>query len=411
MCTIWWKVDNILRSLYLRALKVWPAVKNYVNGMLKLSKSKQPTCQSFVSLTSHIQDVLVPAKLHFFITVAKLLKPFLERYQTDKPMMPFIAADIQGVLVSVLSRFIKRSVLDSITSQQALAKLDVKKQENIVSPPEKVEIGFAAKQALEIAKKEKSGQVSVSQRQLYEFFQGCIAFLRGVAEKIQERSPLKYSFVRAMQALESSFLIANPDRAKEKFGVILQKLFEAKWVTPDQCDTISQQFRFWIGEVKKYNAISFEEFDETENRLDTFYCELLSKKQAYKDRWKTFKMLLILSHGQSAVERGFSTNKDMLATNLGKEGLAALRTVHDGVKNILEIKNEENKKMGIDKTVNSVTEVTITKTMLEACRGSRTRYKNFMEEQTKQKKTAEKDAKKSDLQSELSKRKTGKRKL
>ena len=111
------------------------------------------------------------------------------------------------------------------------------------------------------------------------------------------------------------------------------------------------------------------------------------------------------------MEGGVSTNKDMLATNLGKEGLAALRTVHDGVKNILEIKNEENKKMGIDKEVNSVTEVTITKTMLEACRGSRTRYQNFMEEQTKQKKTAENDAKKSDLQSELSKLKTEKRKL
>ena len=248
-----------------RALNVWPVVKNCVNGMLKLSKSKQPICQSFVSLTSHVQDVLVLAKLHFFITVVKLLKPFLERYQTDKPMMPFIAADLQCVLVSVLSRFIKRSVLDSITSQQALAKLDVQKKENIVSPPEKVEIGFAAKQALDIAKKEKSCQVSVSQRQLYEFFQGCIAFLRGVAEKIQERSPLKYSFVRAMQALEPSFLIVIPDRAIEKFGVILQKLLEAKWVTPDQCDTISQQFRFWIGEVKKYNAISFEEFDKTEN--------------------------------------------------------------------------------------------------------------------------------------------------
>lgn len=396
-----------------RELKVCPAVKNYVNGIQKLSKSKQPTCQSFVNLTSHVQDVLAPAKLQFFINVAKQLKPFLERYQTDKPMMPFIAEDLQGVFVSVLSRFVKRSVLDAITSQQALAKLDVQKKENIVSPPEKVEIGFAAKQALEIAKKEKHGQVSVSQRQLYESFQGCIAFLRGVAEKIQERSPWKYSFVRALQALDPSFLIANPDRAIEKFGVLLQKLLEAKWMSPEQCDTISQQFRFWIGEMKKYNANSFEEFEQTvtENRLDKLYCELLSKKQAYKHLWKTFKMLLILSHRQSAVERGFSTNKDMLATNLGKEGLAALRTVHDGVKNIYEVKNEENKKMGIKKEVNDVTAVPITKTMLETCRGSRTRYQNFVEEQTKQKKTAAKDAKKSELLNDLSKLRAGKRKL
>ena len=37
--------------------------------------------------------------------------------------------------------------------------------------------------------------------------------LRGVAEKIQERSPLKYSVVRALQALDPSFQVAYQDKA------------------------------------------------------------------------------------------------------------------------------------------------------------------------------------------------------
>ena len=48
--------------------------------------------------------------------------------------------------------------------------------------------------------KEKSGQNRVSQRQLFEFFKEYIAFLRGIEEGIQERSPLKYPFVRALKA-------------------------------------------------------------------------------------------------------------------------------------------------------------------------------------------------------------------
>ena len=101
-------------------------------------------------------------------------KLFLERHQTDNPMMPFITAELQGAFIYVLSRSIKRSVLDSITSQHALAKLDVQNKENVVYPPENLDIEFATDRAIEIAKKEKRSQVSVSQRQMYAFLQCCL---------------------------------------------------------------------------------------------------------------------------------------------------------------------------------------------------------------------------------------------
>ena len=72
-------------------------------------------------------------------------------------------------------------------------------------------------QAIDIAKKEKSYQVNVRQRQLYTF-QVRIAFLCGVAEKIRERSPL--SFIRKRTAIiRAGLFIASPDRAIGKFGV------------------------------------------------------------------------------------------------------------------------------------------------------------------------------------------------
>ena len=48
-------------------------------------------------------------------------------------------------------------------------------------------------------------------------------------------------------------------------------------------------------------------------------------------RREVVKMLLVMSHGQSTVERGFSTN--ILKTNIGKETLKAFRIVYDGLVN------------------------------------------------------------------------------
>ena len=41
------------------------------------------------------------------------------------------------------------------------------------------------------------------------------------------------------------------------------------------------------------------------------------------------KILLILSHGQAQVERGFSTNTKLLVENQSKESLIAQRSIHD----------------------------------------------------------------------------------
>ena len=44
-------------------------------------------------------------------------------------------------------------------------------------------------------------------------------------------------------------------------------------------------------------------------------------------------MLLILSHGQSCVERGFSDNKDILDNNMQDETLISCQLAYDGIKN------------------------------------------------------------------------------
>ena len=63
-------------------------------------------------------------------------------------------------------------------------------------------------------------------------------------------------------------------------------------------------------------------------RLDTFLSVFLSSP-SYSHLFMVVKMLLILSHGQAQVERGFSVNSQLLVDNLHDESLIAQRIVSD----------------------------------------------------------------------------------
>ena len=45
--------------------------------------------------------------------------------------------------------------------------------------------------------------------------------------------------------------------------------------------------------------------------------------------WTVYKIVCVLSHGQSSVERGFSVNKELLVENLSKVSLTSQRQVYD----------------------------------------------------------------------------------
>ena len=62
-----------------------------------------------------------------------------------------------------------------------------------------------------------------------------------------------------------------------------------------------------------------------------FICDVLNTQKTYEDLWTTVKFLLTLSHGQAAVEGGFSVNKETLAPNIKEGSLKAIQLVYDTV--------------------------------------------------------------------------------
>jgi hypothetical protein len=78
-----------------------------------------------------------------------------------------------------------------------------------------------------------------------------------------------------------------------------------------------------------------------EHRLDQFFYSVLGSKPQYAELYKVIKIVLLLSHGNAEVERGFSVNKHLLHDNVTEKSLIAQRLVHQAIrqeKSILNIK-------------------------------------------------------------------------
>ena len=102
----------------------------------------------------------------------------------------------------------------------------------------------------------------------------------------------------------------------------------------DDCDTILRLYKTFIREVGRHAREEFSAFNNIEDVLDKFLFTHLGKKPRFEELWSLVKLLLMLLHGQSQVERGFSINKDITSTNMGAETLIAFCRVHDGIQSL-----------------------------------------------------------------------------
>jgi len=59
-------------------------------------------------------DKLLKAKHHFWISLAQDFHPLLATYQTNRPMVPFLASDLEKLLRSIMSRFLKDSTVSQL---------------------------------------------------------------------------------------------------------------------------------------------------------------------------------------------------------------------------------------------------------------------------------------------------------
>ena len=110
-------------------------------------------------------------------------------------------------------------------------------------------------------------------------------------------------------------------------NLTLRNLCDAGKVQQGNCDQIKTQFRrFRESVLQGNNSSAFRDFNPSEDRVDELLYGHLSARKEYTLLLQVMKKVLILSHGQAPVERGFSINEStvlQLASNSGLTNLAS----------------------------------------------------------------------------------------
>jgi hypothetical protein len=319
-CTHRW-VENVKPAE--RAIEMLPHLSKYVDTIeQKLNKEvKNPGTASYDCVRSFIKCPLAKAKVAFFVTVGKSTEQFLVKYQTDKPMAPFLGEDLEGLLMSFTKRFIKASVLHC----KQVLQIDLANQDNHKSYKE-IDVGFVATEVLKASK--------VSDRVKMQFRCTCQDIMTVFVQKLCEKCPLLYPIVRNLSCLNPHKIAREPQAVIGKFHRVLKCMTDARLVLLSDCDAITTEYADFVHSFRfdaasnSYTGLA----DTDSNRLDTLYYS--SMKDSYPKLWQVVKILLLLSHGQATVERGFSVNKEVLEVNQSEESVLARRRVKDHIQSI-----------------------------------------------------------------------------
>jgi len=131
-------------------------------------------------------------------------------------------------------------------------------------------------------------------------------------------------------------------------------------LSPIECDLIETELKDLIAKPSVREAAKNY---SRKDRLDHFWRKILKTYECSELLTDFIHSVLILSHGNSFVERGFSINKEMVIENQLPSSLVGMRQVYDGVQAM----------GGLDKVV-------VTKKMINKVRLARSEYARALEE-------------------------------
>lgn len=248
----------------------------------------------------------------------------------------------------------------------------------------KIDIGYAS---------EKLKAVKPNENEMMQFRMDCRACLIDLLTKLQEKCPASYSLVRHL----SCFNPINMAKAKEvcslKFKKVLTLLLNSERILEKDVDSILQEYNLFLDNISVFGTKRFSDFNISTDRIDTLFHEFMAG-DSYKQLFNVVKLILVLSHGQAAVERGFSVNKELEVENMKEHTLVARRVICDHIN-----------------SVNGLANVAISKPLLTSVKQSRKKYELYLEKERAQKKSSQEQAKRKSTLEEIEEIKKKKRRL
>ena len=307
-CPTRWVANESVAEL---AIKLWDGHIKVVNHYLSLCKSKRPQDNtSFDCLVANRSDSLMKAKMQFFKDISHQLNTFLTPFQTDAPMVPFLPIVLSDLIRKLMSYFVIGDVLDKAATPHSLIKLNVSLEGGNCKNINNLKLPTATKSLLR--------KLNPKAEFKTKFLKESKSFLIGTVQKLQERSPLKYSLVRHAASFNPYTMANDQQSASVMFGGLVEVMYEHERLTSSEGDDAKTEYANFLRTVVASNKMSFTDFDFNLQRLDEFMIVYLAGNVKFKLLFKVFQFVCVLSHGQGSIERGFNINKDILIENLKK---------------------------------------------------------------------------------------------
>ena len=357
-----------------KLVKLWPNMVKLVGFWEKGPKKLRPKSKTYEHVKTAVEDLVTPAQLAFFGYFATHFEPFLLKYQTHHPMIPYLLEDLEKLYCSVLKVVVKEEVVANKSAGE-LTKIDLK-DSKIFKKRKHFHIGFAAETIL----RDLKNRDLIKQEQRDDFFDNVKTCVVSTIEKLSERCPLNSVVVRMSVVFNPVIMQrSSEDELLEKLKILLHHFVSQKVFVMCKADQVVKEYSLLKKELLQVDK------DLTKiDRLDDFYFKEM-KVSRYKELSSVLIIILTLSHGQADVERGFSLNPGVLEDNIKEKSVVSKRIIkdhmisHDLQPDTVEITNELRK----------------------SCQHARQRYHTHLEEEKKGKENLSKESAKEIITMEI----------
>ena len=319
-----------------------------------MPKAKQPNhSKSYLTIRNALEDELMPAKLCFFSHLARFFKLYLEKYQTQKPMLPYMRKDLVALHKSILCVTMKPAVIDEVKTCHQLMRIDLNDKENI-RKERNFNIGLEAEASIaDIVKRDE-----VDSSSLKGFYSDVKTCIETIVKKLNEKSPLGSIVVRECAVFDPQVIVSKNKQVLEvRLKRLLQHLIYLKRLPSHKFGDIVVTEYIKLKDELETSSADLDSID----RLDVFYFHAMNVRSKYPSLAKLLELMLTLSsHGQADVERGFSSNKSVIEDNISELSVVSKRLVKDHY--------NANKSFEVNQKV------------IISCRHARSRYTEYLKE-------------------------------
>ena len=225
-------VEN--KTVATRLNNIWDNLDKLYTFWDSLPKSKRPSSKSYDTLKAVLDDKLMPAKLHFFDHIASIIEPYLKRYQTDKPMVPFMYHDLKDIVYQVLEIIVKPAVSDFFKAKpQTWEDIDLSIDNNLISA-RKLNLGFAIEEDINNFKKSHPANAD---EKISKFRRKAKCFIIAIVSKLFERSLLGSALLKSTSVLDPDVLQGNTrDKLITRFNTLLKVIMNLSILVANSCN-------------------------------------------------------------------------------------------------------------------------------------------------------------------------------